>query len=531
MASITTWVRIEARARDANLAAGPDALLADPLWLLARQYQLGELQGVDAGSAISARTRLDAPRVDAVRANSAAGWTPFSPGTAPLDVVLADSTATLERRARDGRALIAMLAAAPAAAALFLSKFPLAVDAATLAGFDAPTQRFYSVMTGRVPDGDAVAAAIAPLLAAADFSTAFGLDAASLASVSAICRTWLARRAGAGSASFGAWQSDQLAYAFEARAGGAVISAPLQATGATSWYSGDATPEATTSTTSTATSTATTTTVVSTALPTHVQFRGAPARRYWELEDAALCWPAITAGPGDVLRLLAVELGLTFADDWLVVPLDLPSGTLARVASHVVTDTFGIRQLVKSSVDIDGNNAVWRFCELTRDASLAGPLVFVAPAASPRLVGAITDALDLASDDVADILWAIDRTILGEDGIARTPPTATTAPVTSGSTLYQLGPSVAPIYHPYRERTGANGLELALSTVPGAPPLDRPDLPTTIAIGALPTRPVQLQTAAVVMRASDGSYHRVFRHVIADVAASSLPPFDFDQVG
>src|SRR6202012_2687775 len=135
--------------------------------------------------------------------------------------------------------------------------------------------------------------------------------------------------------------------------------------------------------------------------------------------------------------------------------------------------------------DIDGNNAVWRFCELTRDASLAGPLVFVAPAASPQLVGPITDAPDPPSDDVAAILWAIDRTVLGEDGIARTPPAPTTPPVTSGSTQYQLGPALAPIYHPYRERIGPNGLELALSTVPSAPLLDRPDLPTTIAIGAL----------------------------------------------
>jgi hypothetical protein len=46
-----------------------------------------------------------------------------------------------------------------------------------------------------------------------------------------------------------------------------------------------------------------------------------------------------------VLRLLAVELGLTFADDWLVVPVDLPAGSLARVVSHVVTDTFGAREL------------------------------------------------------------------------------------------------------------------------------------------------------------------------------------------
>lgn len=49
MTSITTWVRLEPRARDRDLRAGSEARIADPLWLLARQWQLGELAGVDAG--------------------------------------------------------------------------------------------------------------------------------------------------------------------------------------------------------------------------------------------------------------------------------------------------------------------------------------------------------------------------------------------------------------------------------------------------------------------------------------------------
>jgi len=511
--SITSWVRLEPRARDADLAAGAEARLHDPLWLLARQWQLGELSGADAGSAITARTRLDVAAVDGLRA-AGASWSTFDPARTPLEIALADPIATLDRRARDGRILQAMLA--PAAAALFLSKYPLAVDTAAL---DAAARRYAAVMAGRVPDGDAVAAAIAPILTAGDFPATFGLDPASVASVSATCRTWLARR----STSHGTWRSGQLAYAFEARAGSTRLVAARHDGGTVAWTDVDALPLDATPSTPTAP-------IVSTALPSHVRYRGAPARRYWDLEDSAVIWPAVTAGPGDVGRLLMVELGLTFADDWLVVPIELRAGSVARVLSHVVTDTFGVRQLVSPTTDLDGANAAWHFCELARDASLPGPLVFVAPTVN-ALVGPIVDAIDFASDAVANVVWAIDRTILGEDGIGRAPPSAAPLAPAAGSTLvYTLGPDISATCHPYRLHTGAMGLELALAAIPGQPLVARAELPPTIAIGALPQRAARLQRRATLVRASDGSYHLVVRHDVIDIAPPSLPALAFDQV-
>ena len=49
MASITTWTRLETRQRTDDLDVSLAARVHDPLWLLARQWQLGELRGHDAG--------------------------------------------------------------------------------------------------------------------------------------------------------------------------------------------------------------------------------------------------------------------------------------------------------------------------------------------------------------------------------------------------------------------------------------------------------------------------------------------------
>src|SRR5215204_692884 len=57
--SITSWMRLEPRSRNAEMNASLQARIYDPLWLLARQWQLGEFQGEDNGSPVMARWRAE----------------------------------------------------------------------------------------------------------------------------------------------------------------------------------------------------------------------------------------------------------------------------------------------------------------------------------------------------------------------------------------------------------------------------------------------------------------------------------------
>src|SRR5216683_7264840 len=62
--SITTWTRLEPRTRKPeNMTIGLQARVHDPLWFLARQWQLGEFQAEDAGSALSATVTAQAARL------------------------------------------------------------------------------------------------------------------------------------------------------------------------------------------------------------------------------------------------------------------------------------------------------------------------------------------------------------------------------------------------------------------------------------------------------------------------------------
>src|SRR5438477_3482349 len=61
--SITSWTRLEARARDPEMRIALEARVRDPLWMLTRQWQLGELTGEDCGSPVAARVHATASRI------------------------------------------------------------------------------------------------------------------------------------------------------------------------------------------------------------------------------------------------------------------------------------------------------------------------------------------------------------------------------------------------------------------------------------------------------------------------------------
>jgi hypothetical protein len=52
--SWTTWLRLEPTPHSDVIDPGLHAAIHDPLWMLARQWQLGEFQGEDVGSPIEA---------------------------------------------------------------------------------------------------------------------------------------------------------------------------------------------------------------------------------------------------------------------------------------------------------------------------------------------------------------------------------------------------------------------------------------------------------------------------------------------
>jgi hypothetical protein len=61
--AVTIWNRLEGRPRTLNFDRALKAEIRDALWLLTRQWQMGEFRGDDAGSPVLARVHLGTTRL------------------------------------------------------------------------------------------------------------------------------------------------------------------------------------------------------------------------------------------------------------------------------------------------------------------------------------------------------------------------------------------------------------------------------------------------------------------------------------
>lgn len=66
--TITLWNRLEGRPRTHEFERALRAEIRDPLWLLTKQWQMGEFQGDDAGSPVFAKMHIETTRLTKYRA-------------------------------------------------------------------------------------------------------------------------------------------------------------------------------------------------------------------------------------------------------------------------------------------------------------------------------------------------------------------------------------------------------------------------------------------------------------------------------
>src|SRR5687767_13171892 len=78
--SVTQWNRLEGRPRTQAFDRSLRAEVRDGLWMLARQWQMGELLADDAGAPVLAQMRMDYSRLTKVRL----GPDPVEPLVDPL---------------------------------------------------------------------------------------------------------------------------------------------------------------------------------------------------------------------------------------------------------------------------------------------------------------------------------------------------------------------------------------------------------------------------------------------------------------
>jgi hypothetical protein len=470
MMSRSYYLRVEPRTTASDLTAGIAARIYDPLWMLGRQWQLGELLGEDAGSAVNARLDAETALLSTYRPARDALDTSYDPGALPLDVLVEAGPVrnckgwTLQLRIDTGREFLRALSDAGLDdyAAAFLDGYGFEAADAEQRAADPGAARLLEVALGRIPDGRELYRQIGGALdvgaALPEPPVATTADVDILREAARAWFAWCSETVfESGPAS--AWCDDTLDYEFSVAtsvAGDATrLDAREQRGGGLDWHSFDARPQ------------------LRPAdfralppidgLPTGVRFRGMPNARWWEFEDASVDFGSVDAGASDVARLALMEFALVYANDFFAIPLRLDVGALCRITSLIVTDTFGMNQRIAAAAHGAGRQGDVRWSMFTlserdpaaRTAAGVADLFFLPPTAQQVLADRPVEEVLLLRDEMANLAWAVERRYEGARGVAQerheeaqrnrvpVPP-----PDTGAQLRYLLGTEVPPYWFP-----------------------------------------------------------------------------------
>lgn len=484
--------RLEPQSVSGDPAVGLMAQVWDPLWLLGRQWQLGELAGEDTGTPLTVRVRATAEPIVAWRPGSrdgGAAWRDLPPGI-PLEG-LVEAEAGGSSRAGDrelalaGWALLETLEdlGESRAAGVLRERFAGAGgggggggDGGGGAGGGGDGSRTAHLPDTWSPvaqglrdaaiDTRAVLAAFVGDTRPAWWRAALRSGAARRAAAERALAHWVAW-VGAevlpdSDDDEGCWVGSRLEHEFAVATPTRVLRAPAHTGGEVSWSTFDMEPRSRPGAEPGAgdppPSQAPVRTIDRTLLATPLTFPGMPASRFWELEDARVDLGSVWADPHELARLLVVECALVHGGDWLVVPVDVPAGVVVTVDSVEYTDTFGTTW----SVDTSGADTPrWRMFAVTGPASEALPGLVVPPASAGLLQGSPVEDVGFVRDESANLVWAIEHLVPGAGGDPVVPrsaapePRPEPTPVPGESVLgYQLMTEVPQTWTPYLPRVG-----------------------------------------------------------------------------
>lgn len=512
--SLTTWMKLAPVSRNQDMATGLQACIYDPLWLLARQWQLGEFQGEDNGSPAMAQWVGECARLTRFFPGPLPGTQhvagkPLQGDSLPLETLVECEPVRKQARPLDllrfaveaGQHFLRCLDQELPPGRyreLFTNKFlftPLNAD--ERGRLDQESLSFFDLVSSRAPDGRKIYAVMdAALRPTPPVQPRLPSDLAvaqeDRAEVRAAAEKWLRwydTLVTEQDFDNSSWAAERMEYRFSIAArigdGEKVLTAQEYFSGHLDWHDFSVNEAAALD----AIRDAASITLTQTTMPAPISYRGMPASRFWEFEDAQVDFGALKAAPEDLAHMLLVEFAISYGNDWFVIPVELPVGSLNRTKSLVITNTFGERFLIPSPNQISESMKSWRMFQLAsinetgKIATVKDGNLFLLP---PALVGSIEgepiEEVLFLRDEMANMAWSVERVIESAIGrpLRRIEQDQAVQPPrqSQGVSVYKLATEVPDNWIPLMPVRSSDGLRLRRAKMLK---IDRPTQP----IGAL----------------------------------------------
>lgn len=386
-----------------DLQRGFAAELGDPLWLLGRQWHMGEHQGENASTPLMVElsvsetpisTPVDRPSQD--------------PLIIPAEAIIegsADDMWTLGTRIAIGLRAVSE----GRVAAIKADTDP------ALVFHDLPEP--YSGLSGQVYDGRALAHDPA-------------VDLSGILPATPVLGDH--------------WQSDELIYRTSFPCGDTVLRIDHHDGGDIDWWTVDAARPLT----------VTSTRHSHRALPGRFRYPGAPLPRFWQIEDGHVDIGGFPPDRAHFATLLLIDLIASHSDDWFTFPFLTHTGHVLRMHEVRVIDSFGDHWPDAGSSWEPIPPDEWSLFRVrgleappAAGAAQREPTLVVWPSAATPLAGSPIEEVVLGVDEDANLLWAVEQRV---NGIEQTqPPPVQSAPNAVAEFVYRPTSAVPFHWHPY----------------------------------------------------------------------------------
>lgn len=457
----SVWSRLEPISRDGEKTEGLRAPVADPLWLLTRQWQLGEFDGEDAGSPVDVHVDATFDHLSRIEHRGGEDDTdpiPYDGGpleaTVERETVLEGAERPDARLAANAGQQFLRRCARPSGAPddLTASDVPSGyhledADAAGAEPVSHQGQRFADFVEGRTLDGHRVYRAIDAVLEAGNWSASvlpwsadegpaelpvpdgFAASDTGFREAATDFHEWYGDLYDEPTEESGAaWDPERLEYDVRVSTGApgtedgdteTVLAAEEYEGGHLDWYSFS---PAGTDTAEDSSATGDETLFEAGApsdadelrtsrerhvMPTKPSFKGMPNPRFWEFEDADVSLEELSADDASSQAML--HYALVFGNDWYRFPLETPLGSLARIESLTVTDSFGIEQEVPAIDPEDDPD--WNMYAVRDLPGHDEPGIFLPPVLDDVVESDPVERVSLGRDEMANLAFAIEQRI------------------------------------------------------------------------------------------------------------------------
>jgi hypothetical protein len=454
--TVTVWNRLEGRPRTANFDRALKAEVRDALWMLTRQWQMGELRGDDAGSPVFAKIHVATTRLNKYKPGDHP--TEAFDDNVPLEaeverrpirfklglqirvdgeIEIVEQKLALELRLQMGRQWLKLVKPVGDYAGEFKKKYPIVMpdpnrkEDALVCAHPEVWQSFAAVAAERMMDGaelylylkqDAAHHAWDGITVSSEDDKG-KIDALAVKFIEWFERLYYQPPASGEDA----WEPSQLEYQFACSApeaaGEKVLAAEEYYHGHLDWYNfdvdkasrglgevsnGDGDPRGTRT---------------QTLIPAPILFDGMPNTRWWAFEDRRTNFGDVKPDTTDLAKLLLIEFGLVYANDWFLVPFELPLGSIAAIEGMAVTNVFGERFWIEaagSGADDDWQR--WSMFTLNlkgKAEEAADTSLLLLPTVPNVQEGRPVEDVMFIRDEVANMVWGIERAIALPDGASK----------------------------------------------------------------------------------------------------------------